>query len=304
MTSIPSLRAKRSNPCLALGDRWIASLRLAMTEGRSGGLTPPARPSASCRRRNGRTAPARRGASGPVARRRSSSASTFLVMACASASGWEPISTHTSSTSSASAWITPSTRWAMLEASAVKKRVSKRRTRPGGVIARAIRNRLDGSGSRPASVNGFQAPSSFTGLSTLRPRQSPVSSQASRIAATASARAREGDDLRTALEQVGLELAGNRSGDGNAVVGLVDAAAGKNIFARHEHHLVVALADQHLRLVAGAVDQDQRRRILGPEIGMVIGFFFFFYGGRGFGHSIPILMLLFVSGLARPAECR
>ena len=79
----------------------------------------------------------------------------------------------------------------MLEASAVKKRVSKRRTRPGGVIARAIRNRLDGSGSRPASVKGAQAPSSFTGLSTLRPRQSPVSSQASRMAATASARARD-----------------------------------------------------------------------------------------------------------------
>ncbi len=25
---------------------------------------------------------------------------------------------------------------------------------------------------------------------------------------------------------------------------------------------------------------------------MVIGFFFFFYGGRSFGHSIPILVLL------------
>ena len=220
---------------------------------------------------------------------RSSSASTFLVMACASASGWEPISTHTSSTSSASAWITPSTRWAMLEASAVKKRVSKRRTRPGGVIARAIRNRLDGSGSRPASVNGFQAPSSFDaacrpcgrgrGRFPRRPRGSrrPRAPRPRRC------------DLRAALEQIGFELAGNRRGDGNAVVGLVDAAAGKNIFARHEHHLVVAFADQHLRLVAGAIDQDQRRGVLGPEIGMVIGFFFFFFGGRSFGHSIPIL---------------
>src|SRR5205085_2655299 len=81
---------------------------------------------------------------------------------------------------------------ASAEASAVKKRVSKRLTRPGGVMARAIRNREDGSGNNPASVNGFQGPSSFADVSTLRPRQSPVSSQASRIAATASARAREG----------------------------------------------------------------------------------------------------------------
>ena len=66
-------------------------------------------------------------AQGAVARRRSSSASTFLVMACASASGFEPISTHT---------ISPVRigvdhaldAVAMLEASAVKKRVSKRRT--------------------------------------------------------------------------------------------------------------------------------------------------------------------------------
>src|SRR5439155_2051692 len=102
-------------------------------------------------------------------------------------------------------------------------------------------------------------------------------------------------DLRTALEQVRLKLGGNGSGNGNAVVRLVDAAARENIFARHEYHLVVALADQHLRLLAGAVDQDQRRRVLGPEIGMVIGFFSFLYGSRSFAHSIPILALLFFS---------
>ena len=104
-------------------------------------------------------------AQGPVARRRSSSASTFLVIGMRVGERLRADSTQTSSTSSASAWITPSTPWAMAEASAVKKRVSKRRTRPGGVIARAIRNRLDGSGNRPASANGFQAPSSFDGLS-------------------------------------------------------------------------------------------------------------------------------------------
>src|SRR4029079_11401189 len=81
--------------------------------------------------------------------------------------------------------------WWRAEAPAVKKRVSNRLTRPGGVIARAIRNRLDGSGNRPASANGFQAPSSFALPSLLPPRQSPVSSQASRIAAIASDFARE-----------------------------------------------------------------------------------------------------------------
>src|ERR1700716_2046866 len=82
----------------------------------------------------------------------------------------------------------------MAEASAVKNRVSNLRTRPGGVIARAIRNRLEGSGSRPASLNGFHSPlRAGVAPSLLRPRQSPVSSQASRIAAIASARARESE---------------------------------------------------------------------------------------------------------------
>src|SRR3982074_830064 len=81
----------------------------------------------------------------------------------------------------------------MVEASAVKNRVSKRRTRPGGVIARAIRNSPDGSGSSPASLKGFHSPSSFGAAPLLlRPRQRPVSSQASRIAAIASERARDG----------------------------------------------------------------------------------------------------------------
>src|ERR1700676_1120382 len=81
----------------------------------------------------------------------------------------------------------------MVEASAVKNLVSKRRTRPGGVIARAIKNSPEGSGSNPASLNGFHAPSSVGAAPLLlRPRQSPVSSQASRIAATANERARDG----------------------------------------------------------------------------------------------------------------
>src|SRR3954452_15031362 len=81
----------------------------------------------------------------------------------------------------------------MAEASAVKNRVSNRLTRPGGVIARAIKNRLDGSGSSPASLNGFHSPLSAGVVpSLLRPRHNPVSSQASRIAAIASDLARDG----------------------------------------------------------------------------------------------------------------
>ena len=63
---------------------------------------------------------------------------------------------------------------------------------------------------------------------------------------------------------------------------------GKTYLPGMNTDLVVAFADQNLRLVAGAVDQDQRRRILGPEIGMVIGFFSFLYGSRDFAHSIPV----------------
>src|ERR1700724_3946883 len=81
----------------------------------------------------------------------------------------------------------------MAEASAVKNLVSKRRTGPGGVIARAIRNSPDGSGKSPASAKGLHGPSSAGAAPLLlRPRQRPVSSQASRIAATARERARDG----------------------------------------------------------------------------------------------------------------
>ena len=155
----------------------------------------------------------------------------------------------------------------------MKKRVSNRLTRPGGVIARAIRNRLEGSGSRPASANGFQAPSSFAFPSVLRPRQRPVSSQASRIAAIASDLAREAG-LRAALGEIGFQLGGDGCCTRHAVIVLVDAAAGEDELSGHEHHLVVALADQDFR-TAAAIDQDQRRRIAGAEIGMVVGFLAF-----------------------------
>src|SRR6202042_669568 len=52
----------------------------------------------------------------------------------------------------------------------------------------------------------------------------------------------------------------------------------------HEHHLVVALADQNLRHSSAAIDQDQRGGILGAAIGMMIGFFF---GLCSFAHLAP-----------------
>ena len=77
------------------------------------------------------------------------------------------------------------------------------------------------------------------------------------------------------LSRFCFELFGDGSRDRHAIIRLVDAPAGKDELAGHEHHLVVALADQHFWDRAGAIDQDQRRRIPRPVIGMVIGFLLF-----------------------------
>jgi hypothetical protein len=53
----------------------------------------------------------------------------------------------------------------------------------------------------------------------------------------------------------------------------------------------VALSDQHLRLVAAPIDQDQGCGILRSKIGMVIGFFFFFLCAVA-ASVIPSLWLL------------
>src|SRR5580704_16407831 len=117
----------------------------------------------------------------------------------------------------------------MAEASAVKKRVSKRRTRPGGVMARAIKNSPDGSGSRPASENGFHAPSSFgADPSALRPRQRPVSSQASRIAATASDFAREAAIFGLPFNRLGLGPGGDQAPTRPGLVDFATGPAGKH----------------------------------------------------------------------------
>ena len=165
----------------------------------------------------------------------------------------------------------------------MKNRVSKRRTRPGGVIARAIRNRLDGSGNRPASEKGFHAPSSTAPVAFAAETEAGFLAGLADRGNRQRARAR-GGDLRTALQQIGLQRFRDRRRHWNAVVGFIDASAGKDEFAGHEHHLVVALANQDFRHGSAAIDQDQRGGILGAAIGMMIGFFFV---PCSFAHLVP-----------------
>ena len=72
-------------------------------------------------------------------------------------------------------------------------------------------------------------------------------------------------NLRAALHQPSFKRGRDRRGHLDLVVLRIDAAAGKHERARHEHDVVVPLADQHLRLRLRPVDQDQRRCILRTE---------------------------------------
>ena len=49
--------------------------------------------------------------------------------------------------------------------------------------------------------------------------------------------------------------------DRDLPVGGIDAAAGKHVAARHEHHVEAPPPEQHARLARGIVDDDQRRGI-------------------------------------------
>src|SRR4030088_1509195 len=116
-------------------------------------------------------------------------------MGCKSASGFDPSSTQTNSTNSASAWITPSTRWAMLEASAVKNLVSKRRTRDQKQAGRVgqeagIGERLPGALQRRRHAVALAAEAKAGFLAGLADRGDRQRTRP------------RGCDLRTALEQV------------------------------------------------------------------------------------------------------
>ena len=164
----------------------------------------------------------------------------------------------------------------MAEASAVKKRVSKRRTRPGGVIARAIRNSPDGSGSRPASVNGFHGPSSAGAAPLLlRPRQSPVSSQASRIAATASERARDGVIFGLPFRRFASSAFGIGAATGTRLSVLSTRPPGKTNLPGMNTTLSWRLPTRTFGVAHGAIDQDQRGGVDRAAIGVMVGFFLF-----------------------------
>ena len=115
-------------------------------------------------------------------------------------------------------------------------------------------------------------------------------------------------DLRAALEQVVFKRFRDWRCHGNAVVGFVDPAAGKDEFAGHEHHLVVALADQNFWRGGGAIDQDQRGGVDGSTIGVMVGFFLFFVSLAHFAPAAPFPFLVceiadYFSGLFSSNPC-
>src|SRR3984957_12649019 len=117
-----------------------------------------------------------------------------------------------------------------------------------------------------------------------------------------------GADLWAPLQQIFLERLRDRGCDGNAVVVLVNTAAGKDEFAGHEHHLVVAFADQHLRDGGGAIDQDQRGGVYRAAIGVVVGFLLFLYSLAHVTPAAPLRFLLvrspdYCSGLFSSNPC-
>src|SRR5208282_145813 len=81
----------------------------------------------------------------------------------------------------------------------MRKRASKRLTRPGGVIARARKSIASSAGVTPVAAKRVHAPAGgFCGAPWPQtPMASPVSSKVSRIAASASALAKLGDGRRT-----------------------------------------------------------------------------------------------------------
>src|SRR5207237_10508567 len=67
-----------------------------------------------------------------------------------------------------------------------------------------------------------------------------------------------GRDLGAALQKILFKRLWNGRSDGHAVIRPVDATAGKNEFAGHEHHVVVALARRNFWRGGATVDRDRR----------------------------------------------
>ena len=143
---------------------------------------------------------------------------------------------------------------------ALKKRVSKRRTRLGGVMARAMKR--SGVQRGLDAVLGKALP---VGLGR-REGAFAADQQAGFLIGLADGRKRDGAGPRRAGAagaggQLGFFLRVQGGGDGNAAVGRIGAAAGKDELAGHEGMAGMAPAHQHQNLVALAVEQDQGRGV-------------------------------------------
>ena len=121
-------------------------------------------------------------------------------------------------------------------ASARRKRASKRRVRPGGVIARKTKRR---------------AP--IAGAGTARPVSS-VSSRRAAATTTSGAGASAGACKAQPPGAGVVKIARTRRG----MVRRIDAAAGEDELRRHEHRPCPALAHQHLGAVRTGPRQDHR----------------------------------------------
>ena len=135
--------------------------------------------------------------------------------------------------------------------------MSKRRTRPGGVMARAIMRRPDKR--RAHAVVGKGLPLGLAGGE----RSFLADQQAGLLIGLPDRRKRDGAGARMAgAAGAGGELCllmrvqTRRHGD--AAVGRIGAAAGKHELPGHEGVPHVAAAHQHVELAALAVEQDQR----------------------------------------------
>ena len=200
--------------------------------------------------------------SAPAAMRSPRSSSTTRVMLGSSSERAWAIECHSRSDSSPSCDLRPCGRWR--RPATQKKRVSKRRGRPGGVMARA----KNVSRSAPAGSRWRRTPASSAPSAAARCAQRRADEQARLLEGLAHGgqrqRARPG--LAGACPSWPPSAFRGRAAPGRCStaimpVGGVDAAAGKHVAARHEHHVEAPPPEQHARLARGAVDDDQGRGI-------------------------------------------
>ena len=149
-----------------------------------------------------------------------------------------------------------------------KKRASKRRRLRGGVIARAMKRSPDRSGRNPFRWKSAHGPPAGGGVPSIRrPRTMPVSSNVSRIAASAKARADFGSGARKATHQPRFDAGMQWRGSGRVAIGKFDPAARKNEAFWQERVRTMPLSHQDFWLGPRAVDQDQGRGILRTQVG-------------------------------------